>query len=237
VRRAPGDTYFGLDGGGGGGRRVDGSGDDGGGGDAPLVPSAAQRAARSALGLDPTTPTVLVVGGGDGVGGLAAIVPALTAALSSRGRGGGGAPPAHPTAQVVVIAGKNEAVRRRIAATPPVPGVAVVAKGFVSNMAEWMTAADCLVTKAGPGTIAEALICGLPMVLSAYLPGQEAPNVPYVVDAGVGVYHRRPAEIAGVVADWLARPGRLRRMSARARALGRADATREIARSIGAMIL
>lgn len=103
-------------------------------------------------------------------------------------------------------------------------------------MADWMAAADCLVTKAGPGTIAEALISGLPMVLSAYLPGQEAPNVPYVVDGGVGVYRRRPRAIAAVVAAWLADPERLSRMAARARALGRADASRDIARSIGEMI-
>lgn len=47
------------------------------------------------------------------------------------------------------------------------------AQGFVSNMDEWMGAVDCIVTKAGPGTIAEAMIRGLPIMLSAFLPGQE----------------------------------------------------------------
>lgn len=46
-------------------------------------------------------------------------------------------------------------------------------QGFVSNMDEWMGAVDCIVTKAGPGTIAEAMIRGLPIMLSAFLPGQE----------------------------------------------------------------
>lgn len=40
-------------------------------------------------------------------------------------------------------------------------------------MDEWMGAVDCIVTKAGPGTIAEAMIRGLPIMLSAFLPGQE----------------------------------------------------------------
>ena len=41
---------------------------------------------------------------------------------------------------------------------------------------------DVIVTKAGPGTISEALICGLPMVLNAYVPCQEEGNIPYVTD-------------------------------------------------------
>lgn len=45
----------------------------------------------------------------------------------------------------------------------------------MSNMDEWMGAVDCIVTKAGPGTIAEAMIRGLPIMLSAFLPGQEVP--------------------------------------------------------------
>ena len=35
-----------------------------------------------------------------------------------------------------------------------------------------MAACDLFVTKAGPGTIAEAMVQGLPMVLSSFLPGQ-----------------------------------------------------------------
>lgn len=48
----------------------------------------------------------------------------------------------------------------------------VLVKGFVSNMAEWMSACNVIVTKAGPGTIAEALICGLPIVLNGFIPCQ-----------------------------------------------------------------
>jgi hypothetical protein len=50
--------------------------------------------------------------------------------------------------------------------------VKVYVKGFVSNMNDYMEASDCLITKAGPGTIAEAMVCGLPLVISSFLPGQ-----------------------------------------------------------------
>ncbi len=44
--------------------------------------------------------------------------------------------------------------------------------GFVTNMAEYMVAADVLITKAGPGTIAEAASVGLPVMLTSFLPGE-----------------------------------------------------------------
>jgi 1,2-diacylglycerol 3-beta-galactosyltransferase len=50
--------------------------------------------------------------------------------------------------------------------------IRVRALGFVQNMAEWMVAADVLITKAGPGTIAEAASVGLPVLLTSFLPGK-----------------------------------------------------------------
>jgi 1,2-diacylglycerol 3-beta-galactosyltransferase len=50
-----------------------------------------------------------------------------------------------------------------------------------------MHAADVIITKAGPGTICEALSCHLPIILSGYVPGQEEGNVDYVVQNEMGV--------------------------------------------------
>jgi len=44
--------------------------------------------------------------------------------------------------------------------------VDVVGLGFTTNMPEYMVAADILVTKAGPGTIAEAAAVGLPVLMT-----------------------------------------------------------------------
>ena len=71
---------------------------------------------------------------------------------------------------------------------PYPPGMKVIINGFVDNMPEWMTAADTIVTKAGPGTIAESLICNLPILLNDFVPCQEHGNVPWVIDNGVCVY-------------------------------------------------
>jgi 1,2-diacylglycerol 3-beta-galactosyltransferase len=52
---------------------------------------------------------------------------------------------------------------------PPRGIVDVVGLGFVTNMADYMVAADVLVTKAGPGSIAEAAAVGLPVMLTRYV--------------------------------------------------------------------
>ena len=67
------------------------------------------------------------------------------------------------------------------------PGnVHVQGLGFVTQMAEYMVAADVLVTKAGPGTISEAAALSLPVMLTSFLPGQEEGNIDFVVDNGFG---------------------------------------------------
>ncbi|KAF3776694.1 putative monogalactosyldiacylglycerol synthase 2 [Nymphaea thermarum] len=47
-----------------------------------------------------------------------------------------------------------------------------IVRGFEKQMEKWMAACDCIITKVGPGTIAEALICGLPIILNDFIPGQ-----------------------------------------------------------------
>jgi len=179
-------------------------------------------AARRELGLRPDRKTVLIVGGGDGVGKLGAIVQALGEKL-----GQSGAP-----MQMVVVCGRNARLQRQLREQEWPPSVHVVVEGFVSRMSEFMAAADCIVTKAGPGTIAEASICGLPVMLSGHLPGQETGNVKHVLHHGFGSYSRNPRIIAKTVAKWLDEPSTLERLSANARAAARPGATYEIVRDV-----
>ena len=44
--------------------------------------------------------------------------------------------------------------------------VDVIGLGFVTQMADYMAASDILITKAGPGTIAEAAALGLPVMIT-----------------------------------------------------------------------
>lgn len=171
-------------------------------------------------------PTALVVGGGDGVGGVGKVAEAIARrareTLGSKG------------AQVVVVCGRNEALARRLRQQAwPVP---VRVEGFVNNMSDWMAAADLIVSKAGPGTIAEALIRGLPIVLSGYLPGQEQPNVKFVTDNGAGEFSRNPDTIAQIAVEWLGNPDKLRRRSETAKKMGRPNSTYDIVTEIGNIV-
>jgi 1,2-diacylglycerol 3-beta-galactosyltransferase len=103
----------------------------------------------------------------------------------------------------------------------------------VEDIHEWMLAADLLVTKAGPSTISEALIMGLPMVLSGALPGQERPNVDYVAENGAGVWAPTPREAAAEVVRLLeSERALLDQMSERAQSLARPGAARRVAKII-----
>ena len=82
--------------------------------------------------------------------------------------------------------------------------VDVVGLGFVTNMAEYMAASDVLVTKAGPGTIAEAAAVGLPVMLTSFLPGQEEGNADFVIEKEFGtlIPDYDPVAIAEEVGEW-----------------------------------
>lgn len=83
------------------------------------------------------------------------------------------------------------------------PNVHVVLKGFVNNMADWMAASDLIITKAGPGTIAEACTRGLPVLLNCYLPGQEEGNVAFVKDGHFGGYSPVTSRVVAAACDLL----------------------------------
>lgn len=113
--------------------------------------------------------------------------------------------------------------------------VDVVGLGFVTKMAEYMVAADVLVSKAGPGTIAEAAAVGLPVMLTSFLPGQEAGNVDFVLEKGFGDFCDEPTAIADEVACWLQDPKLLETMSLEARAAGHPTAAADIVLDIGSI--
>mmetsp|Transcript_30009 Transcript_30009/g.70081 ORF Transcript_30009/g.70081 Transcript_30009/m.70081 type:complete len:450 (+) Transcript_30009:36-1385(+) len=191
------------------------------------TPLGSKQVVRQTLGLDSETPTCLVVGGGDGMGGLFSVASAVGSALGER----------EGSSQLVVVCGRNEECKSSLGAVKWPSNVHVMVLGFVSEMEQWMGAADALVTKAGPGTIAEAAAMGLPCVLSGYLPGQEEGNVDFVISGGFGKLNEDPAEIGKTVRQWLDEPDMLAAMSTAASAAARPDATSAIASDLAKLVL
>jgi 1,2-diacylglycerol 3-beta-galactosyltransferase len=173
--------------------------------------------ARRALGLHPALPAVVLVGGGDGMGPVYRIARALNERRLEM--------------QLVVVAGRNRALQRRLEKVPWLQPTLVTP--FVYTMPDLMAAADILVTKAGPATIGEACAAGLPVVLSGAVPGQEDGNVAFVLRHQLGTYAPGPRAVADTVAAWLAEgEAGLARRSAAVRQFGPPDAVWTIADEI-----
>jgi 1,2-diacylglycerol 3-beta-galactosyltransferase len=170
--------------------------------------------ARQQLGWDPNLPTILMVGGGEGMGPLFKTARAINDATFN--------------CQLVIIAGRNKLLKEKLEASNWNQPTRIYP--FVTNMPVLMAAADILVTKAGPATISEACIAGLPLILNDAIPGQETGNVDYVVENGAGVFAPSVNGVVEAIADWLSEgPAGLRRLSDNARRLGRPEAVWTIA--------
>ncbi len=176
---------------------------------------------RQELGLDPNAFTVLLSGGGEGAGGLGRIVE-----RSQR---------AHLDAQLLIVCGRNGTLKSRLESRH----LSIPARifGFVNNMPELMHAADVVVTKGGPQSIAEALAARRPVVLTALTPGQEEGNDEFVERHGVGY---APASTAGVVEalrTLAANPAQRERLARNAARLSRPDAAANVARTVVDLVM
>ena len=70
--------------------------------------------------------------------------------------------------------------------------------GLVDNMYELMAVSDCMVTKPGGLSIAEALVSQLPMIFFHPIPGQETGNVRVLREYGIGCM---PADVPGIAGE------------------------------------
>lgn len=173
--------------------------------------------ARQTLGWNATLPTLLLVGGGEGMG------PLYQVARTINNR--------RLKCQLVIITGRNKELKDQLEGSRWHQPTHVY--GFVNDMPRLMSAADVLVSKAGPATICEACIAGLPMILYDAIPGQETGNVDYVVANDAGVFAPSPREVADVAQTWLSEGAAgLAHRSENARRIGRPNAVWEIAEEI-----
>jgi 1,2-diacylglycerol 3-beta-galactosyltransferase len=175
---------------------------------------------RQRLGWPPERPVILLVGGGEGMGPLEKSARAIADARFH--------------ASLVVITGRNQGLKARLESMSWL--IPTFIYGFVREMPDFMRAADILVTKAGPGTISEALNAGLPMILYSRLPGQEDGNVTYVESEGAGVWAPSPERIVAGLRTWIEHPAERSQAAAACRRLARPQAARRIAQILAEIV-
>lgn len=177
-------------------------------------PSADKRTLRKQLGWPQDLPIVLIVGGGEGMGPMGKNALAIDKARLPAG--------------LVVVCGRNKRLKERLESHSW--SIPAYIYGFVREMPDLMAAADVLVTKAGPGTISEAFIAGIPLILYSRMPGQEDGNVAYVMQEGAGIWAPQPKLLVSALREWLYDPEKRIAAGKAANRLAKPDAARQIAR-------
>ncbi len=179
-----------------------------------------KRILRKKLGWPLDKPIVLFVGGGDGMGPLEKAARAVDESGLDVG--------------LVIVAGRNERLKASLEAHAWENPTLI--HGFTRDMPNFMRAADFIVTKAGPGTIAEALNAHLPIILYSKLPGQEDGNVTFVVEEGAGVWAPKPQEIVRTLTRWITRPKERQQVIENCIRVARPEAARSIVCFMGELL-
>jgi 1,2-diacylglycerol 3-beta-galactosyltransferase len=172
---------------------------------------------RKKLGWPLDKPIVLLVGGGEGMGPLAKTAMEIDASGLD--------------VCLVIVCGRNQRLKESLEAQKWENPVCIY--GFTRDMPDFMRASDYIVTKAGPGTVAEALNAQLPIILYSKLPGQEDGNVTFVEEEGAGVWAPKPADVVRALTRWISHPEERKKVIENRRRAGHPEAARTIAGIIG----
>ena len=173
---------------------------------------------RKSLGLPADTTIALLMAGGEGGGKL---LPTTLALAKSK-------LPFH----LVVVTGRNAALKAKLEEIAPKFEIPMTILGFRNDVPSLMRAADLLVTKAGPGTLAEASITEVPVVVYDFVPGQERGNLDYVRTNGIGVVALTSSDVVQSVSRIVHNQERLAAMRMRQGNIAPRGSSRRIAELI-----
>jgi len=184
-----------------------------------LKPTKSKVELRKEWGLDPNLFTIFLIGGGVGIGRLFAVADAINRSDMQN-------------IQLVIVAGFNKPLEDKFLQTKFRFPVKVF--GFTDRVPEIMTASDLIITKAGPGTVVEAITKELPMILNYYMP-QEKGNIDYVEKRQIGVYASEPEKIIQELKK-MSQPQEMERLSANIKKVSHPRAIYDIAEELTRLI-
>jgi processive 1,2-diacylglycerol beta-glucosyltransferase len=168
-------------------------------------------ATRKLMGIRDDLPLVLVLSGGFGMGPVGKILGELDKVAGEF--------------QTVVVCGRNEKLRRELAAQDHKHPTRVL--GYASNMHELMSIADLIVTKPGGLTSSEAMALGKPLLILDPIPGQEAANSDFLLERGAAAKVNRVEDLPFRLEQLLGSK-KLAEMAKAAKSIGRIDAANVI---------
>lgn len=152
--------------------------------------------AKKTLGLPEDKRVLLMMSGSMGAGPIGKLVWRLSQRLPE-------------DAELVVICGRNEKLRRQLASRP-YQNVRIL--GYTKQVDLYMDAAELILTKAGGLSSTEALMKRLPIVYLNAVPGCETRNRDFLCREGCAITVNGVEKLAGAAVHLLEDPERLARM-------------------------
>ena len=182
----------------------------------PIFAEPIDRAAvRAEFGLSMEKPVLLLSAGALGVGPTEFVVERLRELRTD--------------AQTIVICGKSEELRERLAAKVDARFHLI---GYTDRMHDLMKISDLFIGKPGGLTTSEALACGLPMAIISPIPGQEERNTDHLLEEGAAIKFNELTTIPFKIDRLLNDPAHLATMRENARRFSHPHAARTIVETL-----
>ncbi|MGE1116012.1 diglucosyl diacylglycerol synthase [Bacillus altitudinis] len=105
--------------------------------------------------------------------------------------------------QIVVVCGKNAALKQSLSELEQAHPNQLKALGYVEQIDELFRVTDCMITKPGGITLTEATSIGVPVILYKPVPGQEKENALFFEDYGAAIVINRHEDILESVTNLL----------------------------------
>jgi UDP-N-acetylglucosamine:LPS N-acetylglucosamine transferase len=152
---------------------------------------------RLRLGLDAQSPTGIVLFGGQGSSAMLEIADGVERYP-------------HPL-QLIYICGRNQKLKTALTARKTRKLRYI--EGFTTDIPYFMQVADFFVGKPGPGSVSEALACGLPVVVvrNAWTLPQERYNAEWIEERQFGIVLRSFAQVNTGISQLLSRYDTMKR--------------------------
>jgi processive 1,2-diacylglycerol beta-glucosyltransferase len=167
-------------------------------------------------GLAGDRPIVLQISGGFGVGPIEKIFRGILEI--------------QVPIEIVVVTGRNETAKQQLEQLDLPARHRSKILGFTDQIDELMAVADLVVSKPGGLTTSEILARGAAMAVVNPIPGQESRNSDFLLENGAAVKINNLATLKHKLTPLLAEPGKLERLKANARQIGKPQAAFDVAR-------
>ena len=120
-----------------------------------------------------TRPRLLIMSGGEGSGNIKKIVRLILG---------------NTECEVSVITGRNKRLKEELEKQYDLRyKERLQVFGFVENVEMFMVSHDVAITRGSPNVLMECINCGLPLIITGVLPGQEEGNVDFTLNNNLGL--------------------------------------------------